>query len=177
MQLLLVPLSSRTVFRLAHFAGSKFWWQQSLPSLLLQTAWSFIRKHFIPSSPRQSSHEGVERGCCYKTGRIFLTVEVATTQTVRHDIRKRVRMYGRYMLLFFDVTLGFVSSFWGGGVFRVYISCPQKCSVVNQHENTAVFTCGNGRYEMVLSHLTGSQTAVSWTPGKSQLPGGVLPEK
>jgi hypothetical protein len=54
----------------------------------------------------------------------------------RHEIRKRVCIYGRYMLLFFDVTVGFISSFLffcdifhiclG---FRVYISCPNMCSV------------------------------------------------
>ena len=41
-----------------------------------------------------------------------LTGESVATQTVKHGIRKRVRMYRRYMLLFFDVTVGFISSFF-----------------------------------------------------------------
>jgi len=96
---------------------------------------------------------------------ILLTAEVATTQTVRYDIRKRVRMYGHYMLLFFDVTVGFVSSFFllyfpylG---FRVYISCPQNCSIAKQHENSPSLPAATVVMKWFYSILTGSQTTVS----------------
>jgi len=109
-------------------------------------------------------------------GSILLTGEVAPTQTLRHEIRKRVRMYGRYMLVFFDVTVGFISSFFcfifhiclG---FRVYISCPYIVPWLNQYNNTPHFTCGHGRYEMVFipsdwfsncCFLNSRKIAVTW---------------
>ena len=80
--------------------------------------------------------KAVERGCCSKMRNILLNGEVGATQTVRHEIGKRVRIYGLYMVLFLDVT-GFISSsffffcyiFDISLGFRVYISCPKMCSV------------------------------------------------
>ena len=43
---------------------------------------------------------------------VLLTGEAAATQTVRHEIIKRVLLYGRYVLLFFDVTVVFISFFF-----------------------------------------------------------------
>jgi hypothetical protein len=118
---------------------------------------------FITSSPSQSPREGVERGCCSKMRSVHLTDEVAVTQTVSHEIRKRILKYVRYMLLFFDVTMGFTYSPLFCYFFHIRDSecifhAQKWVPWLNQHENTPLFTWGHVCYKKVLSHLTGSQS-------------------